>query len=380
MSLEQSKTTAPVSSVGADEGQPLLKTSNISIADTGGESKQSRSLPVKNSNALHTVTMTELYDTVYQSPAPVVENLLYSGTYLFVGAPKVGKSFFMAQLSYHVSKGLPLWDYPVHQGEVLYLALEDDYARLQKRLARMFGTEENDQLHFAIQSKQLHNGLEEQIEVYIKEHPHLCLIIFDTLQKIRELGGDKFSYANDYEIITVLKQISDQHQICMLVVHHTRKQGAEDCFDTISRTNGLLGAADGAFVLQKDKRTENKALLDVAGRDQQDQRLHLTFNHERCVWELERTETELWKEPPDPILVAVANLLTTEQPEWIGTASDLSSLLVNVDVLLNMLTRQLNVGASRLLSEYGIFYESSRSHAGRQVKLVRQNQNETVSV
>ena len=369
MILEQSKTTAPVSSVGADEGQPLSKTCNISIADAEGKSKQAHSLSVKNPDALHTVSMTELYDSIYRSPAPIIENLLYTGTYLFVGAPKVGKSFFMAQLAYHVSKGLPLWEYPVRQGDVLYLALEDDYARLQKRLARMFGTEANDRLHFAIQSKQLHNGLEEQIETYIKEHPNLRLIIFDTLQKIRELGGDKLSYGSDYEIITALKRISDHYQICLLVVHHTRKQGADDCFDTISGTNGLLGAADGAFVLQKDKRTDNKALLDVAGRDQQDQRLHLSFDRERCMWELERAEMELWKEPPDPILEAVANLLTRDQQEWTGTASTLSSLLVNVDIPPNMLTRRLNVGASRLLSEHGILYESSRSHAGRQVKL-----------
>ena len=38
----------------------------------------------------------------------------------------------------------------------------------------------------------------------------------------------------------------------------------------ISGTNGLMGAADGAFVLSKDKRTSNNATLDVAGRDQQD--------------------------------------------------------------------------------------------------------------
>jgi RecA-family ATPase len=60
----------------------------------------------------------------------VVENLLYTGTYLFAGAPKVGKSFFMAQLAYHVSLGANLWDYSVKQGTVLYLALEDDYGRL----------------------------------------------------------------------------------------------------------------------------------------------------------------------------------------------------------------------------------------------------------
>ena len=61
-----------------------------------------------------------------------MSDLLYCGTYLFVGTPKVGKSFFMGQLAYHVAMGLPLWEYEVHQGTVLYLALEDDYARLQR--------------------------------------------------------------------------------------------------------------------------------------------------------------------------------------------------------------------------------------------------------
>lgn len=369
MSLDQSKTTAPVSSVGADEGQPLSKTSNISIADAGGESKQLRPLPVNNPDALHTVTMTELYDSIYRSPAPMIDNLLYTGTYLFVGAPKVGKSFFMAQLAFYVSKGFPMWRYPVHQGDVLYLALEDDYPRLQQRLARMFGAEENNRLHFAIQSKQLHNGLEGQIEHYIKEHPNLRLIILDTLQKIRELAGDKFSYASDYEIITVIKRISDKHKLCVLVVHHTRKQGAEDCFDTISGTTGLLGAADGAFILHKEKRTDNKALLDIVGRDQQDQRLHLNFNRERCLWELERLETELWEEPKDPLLALVAKLVTPDAPEWSGTASELVALLVDGKLPPNLVTRRLNIGVAALEREHGVIYESSRSHAGRQVKL-----------
>ena len=53
---------------------------------------------------------------------------------------------------------------------------------------------------------------------------------------------------------------------------------------------------------RKEKRTDNKAVLEVAGRDQQDQKLWLNFNRERCVWELTKTETELWKEPEDPLL------------------------------------------------------------------------------
>ena len=200
---------------------------------------------------LHTVSMNELYQNVYQSRPPIIDGLLYPGTYLFAGAPKVGKSFLMAQLAYHVSMGLPLWGYPVHKGTVLYLALEDDHRRLQGRLYRMFGMDGTNDLLFAIYAKQLGLGLEEQLKKFVRQHPDTKLIIIDTLQKVREVGGDKYSYANDYEVVGKLKRLADDCGICLLLVHHTRKQQADDKFDMISGTNGLLGAADGAFLLQR---------------------------------------------------------------------------------------------------------------------------------
>ena len=232
------KATAPVSSVGADGKQSLCNKSNRSIADLPqkGNLQATESCPMEsekmqNKDELQTVTMTELYDTVYPPKIPIVDGLIYAGTYLFVGAPKVGKSFFKAQLGYHVSMGLDLWDYPVRKGTVLYLALEDDYARLQKRLSRMFGMESSENFYFATQSKNLNEGLEEQLKQFVKEHTDARLIIIDTLQKVRVVGGDKFSYASDYEIVTKLKAFSDHYGICFLVVHHTRKMESSDSFD-----------------------------------------------------------------------------------------------------------------------------------------------------
>ena len=98
-------------------------------------------------------------------------------------------------------------------------------------------------------------------------------------------------------MIGQLKHFADQTGIALLIVHHTRKQQADDKFDMISGTNGLLGAADGAFVLQKEKRTGNTAVLEVSGRDQPEQRLILKKDMERLVWELEKSETELWQIP-----------------------------------------------------------------------------------
>lgn len=69
----------------------------------------------------------------------------------------------MTQLAYHISTGTPLWNYPVCKGTVLYLALEDDYRRLQERSYRMFGTAENECLFFSVSAGQLGSGLDEQL-------------------------------------------------------------------------------------------------------------------------------------------------------------------------------------------------------------------------
>ena len=295
MDSRETKRTVPYPSVGADGEQPISQTTTPSIAEEPAENKSQdermedilRELQRTSDPAyLHTVSMNELYQNVYQSRPPIIDGLLYPGTYLFAGAPKVGKSFLMAQLAYHVSMGLPLWGYPVHKGTVLYLALEDDHRRLQGRLYRMFGMDGTNDLLFAIYAKQLGVGLEEQLKKFVREHPDTKLIIIDTLQKVRETGGEKFSYANDYEIVGRLKRFADNQKICLLLVHHTRKQQADDKFDMISGTNGLLGAADGAFMLQKEKRTDNTAILEVSGRDQQDQRLYLTRVMDRLIWQL----------------------------------------------------------------------------------------------
>lgn len=373
------KTTASVSSVGADGKQPNIKKDTEIIANETAQinlqATNNCNSPEKSGCSLQTVSMTELYDTLYPPRTPVVDGFLYGGTYLFVGAPKVGKSFFMGQPAYHIAMGIPLWDYPVRKGTVLYLALEDDYARLQRRLSQMFGIESADNLYFATQAKTLKEGLDGELEEFVKQHTDARLIIIDTLQKVREVGGETFSYSNDYEIVTKLKAFSDKYGICLLVVHHTRKMESGDSFDMISGTNGLLGAADGAFIMQKKKRTDNTAVLDIVGRDQPDQELTIEFDRECCIWKFKKAETELWKQPPNPLLEAINEFLAEGRPEWEGTATELLKQLPDMQLSANVLSRRLNVVNSQLLNDYGIFYDNKRGHE-RRIILKRLERNE----
>lgn len=366
MSEEKEMTTLNVS-IGVDTEQSSIKQTTNSISNRDVNFNPFDEFFKKiDPSYMKTVTMQELYQDIYSKKPPVIEGLLYQGTYLFVGSPKIGKSFFIAQLAYHVSTGTPLWDYPVKKGTVLYLALEDDYRRLQERMYRMFGTDSTENLYFSVSSKPLGNGLTDQLSGFIREHPDTTLVIIDTLQKIREVDSDSYSYAKDYEIINQLKQFSDSWGICLLLVHHTRKQKSSDNFDMISGTNGLLGCADGAFMLYKETRTSNKATLEISGRDQQDQKIHLIRDEEKLCWNFEKAETELWKEPPEPLLECIANLVTEENPTWQGTATELIEKL-GLDMKPNVVSLKLNVNAGRLMNDYSIRYTNKRNHSGRMI-------------
>lgn len=188
--VNEREMTAHSVSVGADTERPLQICNINSIPETATENKTSeesfeefmRKLNrVSDPAYLPTVSMSELFENVYQSRPPVIDDLLYPGTYLFAGSPKVGKSFLMAQFAYHVSTGTPLWGFSVHQSSVLYLALEDDHRRLQRRLYRMFGTEGTGNLYLAVYAKRLGEGLEEQLTSFLAEHPdtrRICSVIY----------------------------------------------------------------------------------------------------------------------------------------------------------------------------------------------------------
>ena len=378
MGIETKEKTAPVPSVGAEEGQSVHNFSEDSIpnleseinevnenSEENPEEMYRRMQRLTDPHYLHTISMTELYQTAFRSRPPIIDGLLYAGAYILAGAPKIGKSFLVAQIAYHVSTGRKLWDFDVHQGTVLYLALEDDYQRIQSRMFMMYGVNDTPNLHFATAAGKIGNGLDEQLENFMREHPDTKLIIIDTMQKIRELGGESYSYASDYEIIGRLKQFADKYCICVLTVHHTRKQPAGDAFEMISGTTGLLGCADGSLLMQKKKRTALEATIDVVGRDQQDQILYLKKDPETQIWNLEHMENGLHKEPPDAVLETVAKLV---KENWCGSPTELAMLL-QVGMQPNTLTKHLNINAGRLFEEYGVQYENTRTHAGRKITL-----------
>lgn len=270
-------------------------------------------------------------DTLMNRPLPknrfLVEGLIPHGVNLLCGASKIGKSWLMLDLALKVAVGEPIWGMQTIQCDVLYLCLEDTYQRIQDRLMKLTD-DAPPNLRFAVAANSLSNGLDRDISDYLYSYPATKLIIIDTLQKIRA-ARDKNTggmYANDYDDISVLKRISAERGVSIMLVHHLRKQKDEDPFNQVSGSSGIVGAADTTYVLKKDSREGNTALLIASGRDIEFQQLRLKF--EGLRWELvERKDgaSALRERAPD-FLYQLVNFMG-DCTEWTGSATDLLAAL-----------------------------------------------------
>ena len=233
----------------------------------------------KMNHPLITVDGRTLMDRPLEPPNFVVDTLISQGLHILAGSPKVGKSWLALWLAVTVAKGEPVWNMTTKQGTTLYLCLEDSVLRIQNRLFEI--TEDApDSVHFCTECSLVGQGLEEQVEAFITAHPDTVLVIIDTLQMVRPIHDA--TYANDYRDLSVLKRLADKHGIAILLIHHLRKEKAEDVFHRISGTTAISGAVDSSFTLVEEKRGSCRARLTCVGRDIEFRELELRRSEEMC--------------------------------------------------------------------------------------------------
>jgi hypothetical protein len=196
-----------------------------------------------------------------------VRGVLPEGVTLLAGKPKLGKSWLALGLCVAVAAGgMALGTREVERGEVLYLALEDNRRRLQKRLGKMLCGPAPEGLEIATAWPKLDEGGVEALEAWLREHREARLVAVDTLAKIRPRTRGQNVYQEDYAALEELLPLAAEHEVAIVVVHHTRKMAAADPLDEISGSTGLTGGVDGVLVLKRD-RGKADAVLHVDGRD-----------------------------------------------------------------------------------------------------------------
>jgi replicative DNA helicase len=325
-------------------------------------------------NKLETMDAETLMTTPLEQLKFIVEGLIPQGLHILAGSPKIGKSWLSLWICLQVAKGEKVWSFETRKSEVVYLCLEDSFARIQNRLFEITDDAPSN-LHFAIMSDTIGNGLEIQIENFIKEHSETGLIVIDTLQKIRNnTSANVNPYAADYDDINALKQIADKYKLAIVLVHHLRKTGDSDPLNMISGTSGIAGGADTNFVLQKDRRTENTAMLICTGRDIEQRELFLEFNKDTFLWEL-REPIDVEQKKVDEVIILLSDFIKSVGT-FTGTATELVESLkieCNSSALKKKVIKHMSY-----LTENNILYSENRTFERREFTLAY-NANDTMT-
>ena len=231
-------------------------------------------------------TAAQLEGMKFPEPRWAVEGVLAEGLSILGGRPKIGKSWLALALGVAIaSGGRALGRIPTEEGDVLYLALEDNKRRLQERMRRIIhGGTWPARLHLTNAWPKTGTGGLDLLDEWCDAHPDARLVIVDTLARVRPIrSGRGDLYAEDYKIGQDLKALADSHGLAVLVVHHLRKMDSDDPLELLSGTLGLPGAADSVLVMKRE-RGKDDATLFVTGRDVEERELAVEWDQAMWQW------------------------------------------------------------------------------------------------
>lgn len=224
----------------------------------------------RNGHLPETMTAAELMALEFPPMREAVPGILPEGVSILGGKPKMGKSWMALGLCVAVaSGGVALGTKKVERGGALYLSLEDNPRRLQKRLKKVLqGEDAPARLHVRTDWPRMGEGGVELLSEWLEGHPDTRLVVIDTHARFKPAPGSgrRSQYDEDRASVDPLAPLVEEHRVALVLVHHLREADSDDPLDMISGGSGLTGGVDNALVLKR-QRGRADAYLVVDGRD-----------------------------------------------------------------------------------------------------------------
>ena len=217
----------------------------------------------------------------------VVEDLIAPGLNLIAGKSKIGKSFLAFDLSYQVQIGGTWLGHKCSKGKVLHYSLEDLKRRTKNRWQTMGIKPLETNYQFRDRQPKiplLTLGLEEEIEDWIKNTPDAKLVIIDPYQKVKFPKNKLNAYENDNYNLQNLQTLATKYEIAIVLVHHLKKQKADDVFDEITGSAGIQSNSDSMIVISSDRKKTKNPILQCLPKDAEQQEFEIALNP-KCIWE-----------------------------------------------------------------------------------------------
>jgi len=286
----------------------------------------------------------------------IIKGHLSEGLCVLGARPKIGKTLMGVQLMVDISHNRKvLGKLSANKVKSIYLSGEESVNDLSLKVERGLENRELeksliancyiDDMESFEEGDTLYDIILEYAEQYFK------LIIIDPLVKFLDgtnMGSN--SFVADYQFANEIKELIDEYNLCVILIHHTTKSTRQDIFDELLGSRGLLAAADTMMVLHS--REKNKAVLSFRGRYIAEKHYSLSFNELNLEWSIseeEKIEIELTPERED-----ILQIFKEKHPEELST-SYIASRLGKTQSTISTLCRKMFITHLTKGSKYGFY-------------------------
>ncbi len=182
-----------------------------------------------------------------------------------------------------IATGTPFFEYPVKQGRVLYIGMEDTLPKLSNRVAKMkqhFPPIE--EFKFVVLPSGMRNLVTiESLIIELKPD----VVMTDPLTNLLKREDKK----EDVEsLLKELDRLIEQYTISIILIHHARK-GRGETLDCMRGSSALTGWADTICRIERVNNNKSRIKLDFECRHAAEdiEPAILNFHREDCSFELD---------------------------------------------------------------------------------------------
>jgi putative DNA primase/helicase len=286
-------------------------------------------------------------------PAYVVEDLIMEGCTLLNGPPKKGKTFVAHGIAMPVALGgRALGYFDCAQGEVLFIAVEDNMGRVKSRSAHLLSREEASDwpAGFWVDhdwGTPMNAYGMRKLEAWLKAREgRTRLVVLDPWHLLRvPYRRDLDITQEDHMQFRRLNRLGEKYHCGILILHHTNKH---ETGEGVNRGSGSHGQAAGAgCVLNFYRETgSHSGQLEIIGRDVRadldGKRLHCEQDRETGFWTVRGDATEVMKtQERQQILAALANgprhyrEIADDLQKRAGTVHKIGQAMISEGILFN---------------------------------------------
>lgn len=241
--------------------------------------------PAKRSAApvFNPVPVSEIMAMQFEPVRWAVPGYVPEGLTILAGRQKLGKTWLALDLAIAVAAGgNAIGSVSCTSGDVLYIDLENGHRRIQDRLRKLapengYGSSNGqDRFQVATEAPALDKGLIAHLDRWRTRVDNPRLVVIDVLQRVKPAGkASRNAFENDYAALSELQRWATENRLAVLLLHHTRKGGADDPLEALNGSNGLSACADTTLVLDRDAQGTT---LYVRGRDVEERETAIGFD------------------------------------------------------------------------------------------------------